>query len=116
MKIKTYTEMKRANIYIYMYASYLSFFFDSMSCFSFSQYIAPSHAQHIYVYKYIYKFVLGLYTDLLAGDQVRIHICLFVRLFFFLLSFFFFLRTMHNLSNIKLYYVYIYIQCIYTVS
>jgi len=98
MKIKTYIEMNQANIYIQV----IFRFFDSMNCFSFSQCIALSHAQYIDVseYIYIYIYTFGVYG--LIGRRPSTHECMFIRSALLLVIFFFLLRTVYNLSNIKL--------------
>lgn len=124
-------------IYIYIYSSYLSFFFDSMSCFSFIQCITSNHAQYIYIYIYldisihIYIHIYTLYMYGFIGrrpnthEYIYIYICLFIRLFF--TCYLFFLSPLRSIQSVKhqviLYihtcihvYVYVYIQRIYTVS
>jgi hypothetical protein len=86
-------------------------FFDSMSCFSFSQCIALSHAQYIYiyVYKYMYISTSSVYMDLLAGDQVCMSICLFIRLFYLLSFFFLFAHSIQSVKHQVVIYIHIYV-------
>jgi hypothetical protein len=67
--------MNRANIHIYIQVIFR--FFDSMSCFSFSQCITPSHAQYIYVFIYMYIYTLSVYG--LIGRRPSTYEYMFIR-------------------------------------
>jgi hypothetical protein len=63
----------------------------------------------MYINTYLYIFTLSVYVSLLAGDQVRMNVCLLVRLFLLVIFFFLFAHSTQSVKHQVVLYIYIYV-------
>jgi hypothetical protein len=113
MKIKTYWD--ESNKYIFKLS--FVFFWQHELLFILSAHRTQSCTVYIYMYinTYLYIFTLSVYVSLLAGDQVRMNVCLLVRLFL-LVIFFFSFCAQYTICQTSGCTIYICRQRTYTVS
>ena len=105
MKIKTY--WNGSNKYIFK-LSFVFFLTAWVAFLSLTTSHSVMHSIYIYIYahKYIFISTLSLYMGLLAGDQVRMNVCLLVRLFLLVIFFFLFAHSTQSVKHQVVLYIY----------